>query len=75
MLINYLRKVLHFRTPEEDFAAGVLYVNQSVEKFGADNKAQMDRLFVESDSPFDRNEFDRGMVSRLRELNISHSME
>lgn len=75
MLLNYIRKVLHIRTPEEDFAAGVKYVNMSVEQYGLDDESQMNRLWAECEAPFDNKMFDLGMASRLKELNVKHPMD
>jgi len=75
MLIKYLRKLLGIRTPEESFQAGVNYVNNEVAKYGAENVDEMTRLWIESDCPFDKNQFDYGMEARLKELQVPGPFE
>lgn len=69
-MFKAIKKFLGIRSDSEKFQAGVDYVLSEVQKFGAGNTKEMERLWDESACVIDPSTFEKGMVQELNRLNI-----
>lgn len=73
MIKEFLRKLLGIRNYEEDFAAGVKYVQDELRKYGHHNMMENHRMWAECDSGgIDPTGYDAGMRQALNTFEIPH---
>lgn len=73
MIKEFLRKLLGIRSYEEDFAAGVKYVQDELRKYGHHNMMENHRMWAECDSGgIDPTGYDAGMRQALNTFEIPH---
>jgi hypothetical protein len=71
-----LRKLLGIRNYEEDFDAGVKYVQDELRKYGKHNMMENNRMWAECDSSgIDPAGFDAGMRQALKTFEIPHPFD
>lgn len=76
MIKEILRKLLGIRSYEEDFDAGVRYVQSELRKHGKNQMMENHRMWAECDSSgVDPTGFDAGMRQALKTFEIPHPFD